>query len=216
VSDEQLIAIAKSVWPFEGHPPLDIGVEEGVVWAVVKGGFCGVNGYAMIPPEGHPWSVQFPDGASSDRDADHAMKSLRELHTMMKAGVSPEKAMAELGGRTDGHIHGDMDRFLDVHGGVTYYQFPWIGFDTAHGFDIWEGEYENKADRYLSEKYGIPGLHDSKYGIHWTLEKVKDEAKKLARQIAQIRVDSDFAEIAAALEDTNEEAQSSQQDPEKG
>ena len=63
---------------------------------------------------------------------------------------------------------------VKVHGGVTYgiTDEGWIGFDTAHYCDVWEGS------KYLL------GEDDSPDNIYWDQDKVIEEAKYLARQIA--------------------------------
>ena len=45
---------------FEGREPLHMGVADGVVWATVVAPMVGINGYAMVPAEGHPWSNGWP------------------------------------------------------------------------------------------------------------------------------------------------------------
>jgi hypothetical protein len=56
----QLLKVARDIWPFPNEP-LDMGIECGLVWAVARGVGAGVNGYVLIPAEGHPWSAEFPD-----------------------------------------------------------------------------------------------------------------------------------------------------------
>lgn len=41
--------------------PLEIGVVDGVVWAIARSPVVGVNGYAMVPGEKHPWSRGWPE-----------------------------------------------------------------------------------------------------------------------------------------------------------
>src|SRR6478752_4421352 len=43
-----------ALWPFGDSEPIDCGFEEGIIWAIMMGP-RGVNGYACIPLEGHPW-----------------------------------------------------------------------------------------------------------------------------------------------------------------
>ncbi len=84
---------------------------------------------------------------------------------------------------------------LEVHGGITYGSgvcTGWIGFDTAHGGDVWS----------LDELRGGVGLHISPHAEeyhrfeaemaeqhptmarHWTVERILAECKSLAEQIA--------------------------------
>ena len=67
----------------------------------------------------------------------------------------------------------DYERGPEVHGGVTYgpTEDGWIGFDTLHGGDNWPG----------SPRYG----GRTEWDIDWTAERVADEARHLARQIAE-------------------------------
>jgi hypothetical protein len=143
---DELLQAALKVWP-HSIQPLDMGVEDGIFWATCYAPTVGVNGYVLIPAEGHPWSKGFP---------------------------------------TDGEGDTNLDDFLDVHGGVTYYDHAngtkgiWVGFDTCHAFDVWDAEYDRIG---LSTRYrGKP----HKWDRHWTPELVAEEAKNLARQVAEI------------------------------
>jgi hypothetical protein len=135
--NEELLAAARKSWDeLFNPPPLLMGVEDGVVWAIVPSPVVGVNGYCMIPAEGHPWSPGFP----------------------------PD----------------DLDDFLDAHGGITYSSHPWVGFDCAHFQDIWPPEYDPYEVTRIAREYC------STWSSEWTPELVIEEAKKLARQIAEI------------------------------
>ena len=57
---DALIRATLRTWPFGDRKPLDCGVEDGIVWAIIPAPFCGINGYAVIPAEGHPWSKGWP------------------------------------------------------------------------------------------------------------------------------------------------------------
>lgn len=59
----------------------------------------------------------------------------------------------------------------DVNGGITYNMHggEWIGFDTLHSYDYWPE---------------MPWVPDA-YSTHWTADMVADEARCLARQIAE-------------------------------
>lgn len=59
-SNDALLQAAMSVWPFSPREPLAMGVECGVVWATALSPMGTVNGYALIPAEGHPWSAGVP------------------------------------------------------------------------------------------------------------------------------------------------------------
>jgi hypothetical protein len=77
VSDHALIAAAQKVWPFPEHPPLDMGVEDGIVWAIARAPTAGINGYCLIPAEGHPWSNGTPQ---FDDDDYEGMDALLDVH----------------------------------------------------------------------------------------------------------------------------------------
>lgn len=60
LTDEILVTNARDSWKFN-EPILAIGVENGIVWAVRRGPFAGIDGCVMIPPDSHPWCAGFPD-----------------------------------------------------------------------------------------------------------------------------------------------------------
>lgn len=66
------------------------------------------------------------------------------------------------------------DQGPEIHGGVTYGPDGegWIGFDTAHAFDVWPGSPE-----YMQ--------HHGEYDTHWTIDMVVQETLNLARQAAK-------------------------------
>jgi hypothetical protein len=55
-----LLTAARSVWPFDHTEPEQMGIEDGIVWAICRSPLAGLNGYALIPAEGHPWSAGVP------------------------------------------------------------------------------------------------------------------------------------------------------------
>jgi hypothetical protein len=61
-----LLTAARSAWPFDDHEPQQMGIEDGIVWAICPGRMGGFNGYALIPAEGHPWSAGVPIVGSYD------------------------------------------------------------------------------------------------------------------------------------------------------
>lgn len=73
----------------------------------------------------------------------------------------------------DHPLHGlDYDELddIDVHGGVSFADGDWIGFDTAHFGDYWPGMPEFMQD-----------------GHHWTKEEAVAETLRLADQIADTK-----------------------------
>lgn len=73
----------------------------------------------------------------------------------------------------------DLEDLIDVHGGITYVQHPWLGFDTGHAWDYWPPEY----DRIGIQQHGWP---TGVTVINWTPELVAEEAKRLATQIVAL------------------------------
>lgn len=186
--DDSATFLSEGIWPF-GDPPIEMGVQDGVVWAIKKG-VSGLCGYAMIPAEGHPWSVELPGGASSDADAQHSMEWLKRHGELRKQGLSWDEVFRKLCEElpNDKYEHGDMDNYLSVHGGVTYYQFPWVGFDCAHAGDIWAPPWRNEGMYEMEQKWGLP-RRPRPYDRHWTIEKIIEETKNLARQVATVSQD---------------------------
>lgn len=113
-AEHALIQAALSVWPFKGddHQPIDIGVEAGVVWAISVAPTAGINGYALIPGEGHVWSKEVP-------------------YVEVEGGYD-----------NGGWEESEASHLMEVHGGITYDGRPWIGFDTCHSGDIWPAKYD--------------------------------------------------------------------------
>jgi hypothetical protein len=189
--NEQLIELAKSIWPFT-NPPLALGVEDGVVWGCQRG-TVGICGYALIPAEGHPWSPRFPNGIDQDKDSERSRKTMSEFMRLTeKEGLSFAEASERVyGGDTSIFDTDYMDNYLDIHGGVTYYCHPWVGFDTGHGCDIWTPEWDEHGLCSISRAW-------NRQGIHWTPEMVYEEAKNLARQVAAVGAGSKAIDLAAA------------------
>jgi hypothetical protein len=99
-----------------------------------------------------------------------------------------------------------LDEVLDVHGGLTFgpTESGWIGFDTGHGFDLWqldelrqwipEGSVERqhfeeivKLGAHISQ---IIGQHRDGFVIDWTLEKLVHAVEHLAEQVLAVKVES--------------------------
>jgi hypothetical protein len=138
-----LLTAARSAWPFDDHEPEQMGIEDGVVWAICRAPLAGFNGYALIPAEGHPWSAGVP--ATKDND--------------------------------DWDVYASEQQ-LTVHGCITYGAAgPWIGFDTCHAGDVWPPQYD---------PHGLTRACGDSWDRHWTVEKIVDEAKNLARQLAAV------------------------------
>lgn len=182
VGEQHLIKLALTVWPFpEDAPPLEIGVVDGIVWATAKG-IVGVCGYALIPAEGHPWSKQWPIGRDQSDDRKSWKKTSARIYELTESGVDMGQAMAIIAeeGFGQDHDHGYMDDFLDVHGGVSWYEHPWVGFDTGHSGDLWPPEWDERDLCAIEREY------PSDWQRVWTPELVAEEARNLARQVAEV------------------------------
>ncbi len=66
----------------------------------------------------------------------------------------------------------DLD--AEVHGGITYANHNWLGFDFMHAWDWWPG---------MAGRYQIIPYEDQ---ITRTIDDVRQEAKSLARQVASV------------------------------
>lgn len=61
---------------------------------------------------------------------------------------------------------------VEVHGGLTFQDGNWIGFDTAHSGDCWDAEFDKHG---MSDRLGeVP------WARHWTVAMVIDETHRLA------------------------------------
>lgn len=63
------------------------------------------------------------------------------------------------------------DMPVEVHGGLTYAEGRWIGFDTAHSGDVWGTEYDKHG---LSDRLG-----DVEWARRWTVPDVVAETHRL-------------------------------------
>lgn len=70
---------------------------------------------------------------------------------------------------------------VEVHGGLTYANNEWIGFDYLHSGDMWP---EQENDRHFSRTF------DPKWDTRCTPEMVAEEARSLARKAAAATPDS--------------------------
>lgn len=176
--NDHLIRAARSIW-FDENEPEDIGVESGIVWALRRGyvGFCG---YALVPAEGHPWSRAWPNDIDQADDLEYSRAAIRSFGQQVANGTAAEDAMIQTANEFPREDHYSLDNYLSVHGGVTYYNHPWVGFDTGHAWDIWPEEYDEHALCALYRE------RPPTYARHWTVDMVRGEARNLARQLANI------------------------------
>lgn len=70
------------------------------------------------------------------------------------------------------HLNYD-DMPVEIHGGLTFASGRWIGFDTAHGGDVWPAEYD---------RHGLSDLYNDRpeWSRRWTLDAVIAETHRLA------------------------------------
>lgn len=123
----ELLAVAQRAWPEGWAPALEMGVEDGIVWAITRAPLVGINGYVLIPAEGHPWSAGIP-------------------HTTVFSG---EDYSYEEYATDDLSVHGGI-----TYGG--YGGSGWIGFDTAHSGDWWPPEFDDHGMCERYDAIGIP------------------------------------------------------------
>lgn len=183
--------------PFPGEAePLLRGAVDGIAWAVVpypSPVAPGVNGYAQIPAEGHPWSAIETVADIEDQVDCHGgltwgpVKPFGLLDLM--EGL-PEELAAEVPPIVE--FRHPCRTMAEVGG--------WIGFDTTHAGDLWSDEALQEAGLEPAEVQ-IPNLSMG-HGLdrHWTLGQVVEETRGLALQVAaarQGRVETVLGDIPA-------------------
>lgn len=73
---------------------------------------------------------------------------------------------------------------IEVHGGLTFSEDDWLGFDTAHYGDLWsDEELEKVGGSNITAAEHWPTI-GGKEIVQWTLDKLEEETKYLARQVA--------------------------------
>lgn len=107
-------------------------------------------------------------------------------------GIEWKVLLSPLGSSANAYAHlpeghpwrdkGYDDIPVEVHGGLTYGNNDgWIGFDTAHAWDIWSDE--ALAEIGGENRYRMSFGRDD-WDIDWTLARVVAEAESLAAQVA--------------------------------
>lgn len=89
-----------------------------------------------------------------------------------------------------GKQYTSIDDEIEVHGGLTFSdefvdgdKSLWVfGFDTAHSGDIWESEDTHYMTPYMQAYHKL----FSSEVIYWTDEKLVEETKILAEQLAAV------------------------------
>lgn len=119
------------------------------------------------------------------------VRSGREEGIEWKVLISPRRnclngyARIPAGHPWAGQDFDEIERTNDVvvHGGLTFAGEGWIGFDTAHYQDYWPTE---ELERVGGQRTAYEFLGaDRSHVRDWTLEQIVDEAKALARQVAE-------------------------------
>lgn len=81
---------------------------------------------------------------------------------------------------------------VSVHGGLTYGENGWFGFDTAHGGDFWSIEELARAGVEITDALRRVVEMKQAYRYEdmtsWTLEQVVEEVNRLAEQLAALTV----------------------------
>ena len=123
-------------------------------------------------------------------------KPVKDLHEFTHAGL--ECWIVPHGGWKNGYVavekdhpyfgkeYTSIDDEIEVHGGLTFSdefvdgdKTLWVfGFDTAHSGDIWEGQYMTPYMQAYHKLF-------SSDVTHWTDEKLVEEIKILAEQLAK-------------------------------
>lgn len=147
----ELLAVAQRAWPQGWAPALEMGVEDGIVWAITRAPLVGINGYVLIPPEGHPWSTGIPSEEVVDDDGEHLWNTY---------------ATDDLG------VHGGIT-YGGCGGGPG-----WIGFDTAHSGDYWPPEFDQHGMCIRYDELGVPWA--KRWTTEMVIEEAKQLARQVA------------------------------------
>jgi hypothetical protein len=95
----------------------------------------------------------------------------------------------------------ELDEHVSVHGGVTYAEDGWVGFDTGHAMDWWDRDnlaalgiglpideaYDAAAARDPASRAALAAIRGARRGpesSRWTVDRITAETETLARQLA--------------------------------
>lgn len=72
-----------------------------------------------------------------------------------------------------------------AHGGITYGpdEERWIGFDTAHAFDVWPREEFERLGTWTAMQETIFFTTEGRDEVWWSVERVMGEVRGLADQV---------------------------------
>ena len=137
---------------------VETGTSLGITWAITNGWPLGYNGYVKLP-ENHPWKKLLEDPQKTAYD---------EISNFVKVNNLGENLV---GG----------SRYL------TYNNKEWIGFDTSHPKDFWEGTVEDSTLEIfrflnsLSESFMYPGDE-----VYWTRDAVVEMVQNWVRIVVTV------------------------------
>lgn len=119
------------------------------------------------------------------------------LKTWTHAGLTC--AIRECGAHLCGYVRVPMDHparrrsyqsvsnAVTVHGGLTYGEDGWFGFDTAHGNDSWSIEELTRAGVEITDSIRDLAEFRQRYAVtSWTVDELVEETNKLAAQLADL------------------------------
>lgn len=188
--DRALMQAIKALWE-EEWPERELvayGVEDGIPWVIGPGGHYGLCGYAIVPAEGHPWSKGWPNGIDQEKHLVISKENLAKVQAELDSGATAFQAMETVYGDNDEPLNRDyLDDYLSCHGGITWYQHPFVGFDTMHSGDVWDGTPWEEPPMPGMSMRSTDIARKSPWVTQWSLEKICEEAKNLARQVAEVR-----------------------------
>lgn len=148
-------------WPEMLPDPERMWEHEGICCAIVKNHAGSWNGYCCIP-EGHPWR------AYTNHD---------DIPLDVHGGITfGPYHVPEMEFEMDGEVR-KFEARTTTWEDVQY----WIGFDTIHGFDLYETAEGKILDiRSITRENLLGGMRSK-----WKKEEVIAETERMAAQIAQ-------------------------------
>lgn len=105
----------------------------------------------------------------------------------------------------DGH-HDEFNSSINVHGGLTYGidEDGWVGFDTAHGFDVpYDTEGNALTNNPLATMRAKRGF-GTEQDIAWKPADVVEETKRLAQQVREMIPEGTIEEDAEIIDADSE------------
>src|SRR5574337_258496 len=75
----------------------------------------------------------------------------------------------------------DVDDHVNVHGGITYIDHPWLGFDTGHLGDVWDE---------ARDPFNIAQYYPRGSTVVWSASRMVDECRRFACALAAVKAAS--------------------------